>query len=887
MNQSHQRAWVTAAVAVVIGAWSVRLLAPESRVGTSLTRASYDWSQSLMPQTELSNSPVVIVYLDLASYVREKQNPAEPWSRALHARLLDRLTAAGAKAVVFDIIFDEATAGTPSDSAFAGAMRTNGRTVLAGEISSSSRSTERSEGIEAREYALPAKPFLDAASAWGAASLRADGDFVVRRYFPGFPDGAVPSLSAAAAKLAGVPAENINAAQWLRYYGGPLAIPHVSYSAALRTNEVSDEFFRNKIVFVGARPMAGLFLERKDEFRSPLAYWGDSELFMPAVEVQATQLLNLVRGDSLKRLPLPAEALILFFSAMIFGWLMFRFRPLPAAGMAVAAEGIVFGAATIALARARTWFPWLIVEAVQIPTALAGSVVWQSVQWYQQRKKFEARRRSDEAKIHEQAALIEKAQDAILVQDVGGGIVYANPSAERLYGWRAAELGSEASREMLAPKHAREAALANGEWLGELEQKTRDGRKITVASRCTLIRDDAGRPKSFLFINTDVTEKKRLELEFFRAQRAESVGSLAGGMAHDLNNAFAPILMGLQLMQRQRQDEETQRMLSVMEENTQRGADMVRQVLLFCRGNSSEQQPLFLGRPMREMEQMIRQTFPRSINVAVLAPSDLWLVLANATQIHQVLLNLCVNARDAMPAGGELTLAADNVELSAEEAGQMSGAKPGSYVMLLVSDTGSGIPPEMLPRIFEPFFTTKPADRGTGLGLSTVARIVSQHQGFINVKSEPGHGTSFEIYLPRASVSSNVEARQIPVPESARGHGELILVADDEQAVLEMVSLALSEQGYRVITATNGAEAAAKAESSNGAIRLALLDTDMPVMSGPQAASALRTRAPGLPVILMSGEADSNARAQGASTLAKPFQLHELLEAVAHSLNGH
>lgn len=885
LSQSHPRAFVTAAaVAVVIGAFSVRLLSPESRVGTSLTRSSYDWSQTLLPETSLSNSPVVIVYLDLASYVREKQNPAEPWSRALHAKLLDRLTAAHAKAVVFDIIFDEATADSAADQAFAAAMRANGRTVLAGEIDSSSRSTEKSEGVEAREYALPAKLFLDAASAWGVASLSADGDFVVRHYFPGFGDGEGPSLSAAAAKLAGVPPENINAAQWLRYYGGPLVIPHVSYSAALRTNEVGDEFFRNKIVFVGARPMAGLFLERKDEFRSPLAYWGDSELFMPAVEVQATQLLNLVRGDSLKRLSLPAEGLILFCTAVFFSWLLFRFRPLPAAGVAVAAEGIVFGAVTLVLARARTWFPWMIVEAVQIPTALAGSVVWQSLQWYQQRKKFEARRRADEAKIHEQAALIEKAQDAILVQEVGGAFVYANPSAERLYGRSTAELRDESAREMLAPRQARDAALANGEWLGELEQRTRDGRKITVASRCTLIRDNAGRPKSFLFINTDVTEKKRLELEFFRAQRAESVGSLAGGMAHDLNNAFAPILMGLQLMQRQRQDEETQRMLIVMEQNTQRGADMVRQVLLFCRGNSSERQALFLGKLMRDMEQMIRQTFPRSINLAVLAPADLWPVLANATQMHQVLLNLCVNARDAMPAGGELTLAADNVELSVDEASHISGGSPGSYVMLLVSDTGSGIPPELLPRIFEPFFTTKPANRGTGLGLSTVARIVGQHQGFINVKSEAGQGTSFEIYLPRANTAAGVEAKQTAAPETRRGQGELILVADDEQAVLEMVSLALSEQGYSVITASNGAEAATKAESSNGAVRLALLDTDMPVMSGPQVTSILRTRVPNLPVILMSGEAELNSQALGASTLAKPFQLHELLDVVARSL---
>ena len=209
-----------------------------------------------------------------------------------------------------------------------------------------------------------------------------------------------------------------------------------------------------------------------------------------------------------------------------------------------------------------------------------------------------------------------------------------------------------------------------------------------------------------LFINTDVTEKKRLELEFFRAQRIESIGVLAGGMAHDLNNALSPILMGLQLLQKQRSDEETRRMLSVMEENTHRGADMVRQVLLFSRGRDGEKEPLSLGSLVREMERIVRQTFPKSINVAALVPADLWPVLGNATQLHQVLLNLCVNARDAMPHGGELTMAVDNVEVAVDETRQIPNGMPGRFVMLLVSDTGGGIPPEVLPRIFEHFFTT-------------------------------------------------------------------------------------------------------------------------------------------------------------------------------------
>jgi CheY-like chemotaxis protein len=286
------------------------------------------------------------------------------------------------------------------------------------------------------------------------------------------------------------------------------------------------------------------------------------------------------------------------------------------------------------------------------------------------------------------------------------------------------------------------------------------------------------------------------------------------------------------------------------------------------------------------MERIVRQTFPKSVNVAALAPADLWPVLGNGTQLHQVLLNLCVNARDAMPRGGELTLAADNVELGAEEAKQIPSGVPGRFVMLIVSDTGAGIPPEILPRIFEPFFTTKPVGQGTGLGLSTTARIVSQHGGFVNVKSEPPRGTTFEIYLPAATIAPTSEAERNLPSDFPRGHGELILVADDEQAVREMIAFTLVEQGYRAVTAANGAEALALFDQQSGGVRLVLLDTDMPVMSGPETLAALRSRAPGLPVVLISGKDEEISGAENVSRLAKPFQLQELLQTVAAGLGG-
>ena len=871
------------------------LLTPESRLGTSLVRASYDWSQAFGVSEALSNSPVVIVYLDLDSHLREKQSPAEPWSRALHAILLQRLTTAGAKAVVFDIIFGEPGADPVADRDLADAMRVNGHVVLAAEISRSSRDTQKVEGIESLQLSLPAKPFMDAAAAWGVANARVDDDFVVRQHFHGLLNQDQPSLTLATAKLLGISPAIYKKPQWVHYYGGALSIPHVSYSSALHPDEVSDEFFRDKIVFIGARPMAGTFRERKDEFRNPLSAWGDKELFMPAVEVHATQLLNLLRDETLHRLSPLTEVLLLTLTAALFGLALFYFRPLKATGVALLGELAVFGIVALVLPAQKLWFPWLIISAVQIPVALAGSVLFQSLEWIRQKRKFETQRRADEAKIREQAALIGNAQDAILVQDLSGGIIYANPSAERLYGWITAELQNDGVvQRILAPSQPRFAeackvALANGEWLGELEQTTRDGRKLMVESRCTLIKDERGQPKSLLFINTNVTEKKHLEAEFFRAQRMESIGALAGGMAHDLNNALSPILIGLQLLQKERQNDDTQRMLGVMETNTHRGADMVKQLLLFSRGRDSEKEPLSVSNLVREMERIVRQIFPKSINVAALVPADLWPVFGNATQLHQVLLNLCVNARDAMLVGGELTLAADNVDLSVAEAEQIPNGKSGRFVMLLVSDTGTGIPAEILPRIFEPFFTTKPVGQGTGLGLSTTVRIVNQHGGFLNVKSEPGHGTSFEIYLPCATIEPTPETKRESDIPTSRGHGELILLVDDEQAVREMVSLILTEYGYRVLTAANGAEAIATFDEHADAIQLILLDTEMPVMGGAATLAAIRSRAAKVSVVTMSGEpvfdgVMSAKEYPAVETLRKPFQLKELLETVAKNL---
>jgi PAS domain S-box-containing protein len=417
-----------------------------------------------------------------------------------------------------------------------------------------------------------------------------------------------------------------------------------------------------------------------------------------------------------------------------------------------------------------------------------------------------------------------------------------------------------------------------------------DGEARIVHERAEVIKDGSGRVVQLVGTVQDITEQKRIEAEFLRAQRLDGIGALAGGMAHDLNNALAPILMGIQLIRRELKDPEMDQMLTVMEANTHRGADMVRQVLTFARGRDGDGELLDAGKLVREMENIVRQTLPKSIAIEAMVPADLWLVLGNSTQLHQVLLNLCVNARDAMPKGGELTLAADNVDVSAAEASEIPEATPGQYVMLLVSDTGTGIAPEVMPRIFDAFFTTKGPGKGTGLGLSTIVRIVRNHGGFVSVKSKLGEGTTFEIYLPRAEpVAAPVPSPSPGVVDSSPGRGELILFVDDDRSVREMVAPALADQGYRVLSAANGAEALALLNQHDRDVRLILTDLAMPVMDGMEMLTALRNRRPELPVILMSGTLDTtkNPMPPGvASLLLKPFRLEQLLTVIAQALKS-
>src|SRR5947209_3478518 len=322
-------------------------------------------------------------------------------------------------------------------------------------------------------------------------------------------------------------------------------------------------------------------------------------------------------------------------------------------------------------------------------------------------------RKRAEERIREQAALLDKARDAIVVRGLDEKILYWNEGAERIYGWTAEEASGRTARELRLLSELNEAQFEKGqravrekgEWSGEMRQWTKSGAEITVESRWTLVRDDREEPQSILVINTDITERKKIEAQFLRAQRMESIGTLAGGIAHDLNNVLSPILMATQVLQlRAAGDPEARQWLELLQQNAERGADMVRQVLSFARGVEGERVALQPKHLVKEVIKILKDTLPKSVSISYDVPNDLWMISADATQVHQVLMNLCVNARDAMAQGGELTLRAENVALDDAYARMHIEAKPGRYVMLTVADTGAGIAPEVVSRIFEPFF---------------------------------------------------------------------------------------------------------------------------------------------------------------------------------------
>ncbi|BAU15576.1 multi-sensor hybrid histidine kinase [Leptolyngbya sp. NIES-3755] len=399
---------------------------------------------------------------------------------------------------------------------------------------------------------------------------------------------------------------------------------------------------------------------------------------------------------------------------------------------------------------------------------------------------------------------------------------------------------------------------------------------------------DSDRPFRMLGIHMDITEKKQLEAQFLRAQRLESLGTLAGGIAHDLNNILTPILAVLQLLPLKIPDlsDQNRHLLKTAEASARRGADLIKQILTFARGVEGRRIPLQLSHLLLEIRQIIEQTLPKSIDITTNIDPNLWLVSGDATQLHQVLMNLCVNARDAMPQGGTLTLKAENFSIDEQYARMHLDAKAGAYILVSVADTGMGIAPEHLHRIFDPFFTTKEVGKGTGLGLSALLGIVKSHGGFVDVQSEVNKGSQFRIFLPASrtvvpTIDEEIEIRS--------GQQQLILIVDDEAAICETMRETLIAQDYQVLIAQDGIEAVALMAQYQQKIRCVLMDVMMPTLDGLATLPLLRRFNPDLCAIAMSGLTATEIVAQAKNLgfegfLQKPFTRKDLLQMLGRYL---
>ena len=495
----------------------------------------------------------------------------------------------------------------------------------------------------------------------------------------------------------------------------------------------------------------------------------------------------------------------------------------------------------------------------------------------------------------EQFRLIaENLGDMIAVVDLDGKRIYNSPSYKSVLGDPEAlkltdgflEIHPD-DREKVRQVFQETVRTGIGQRL-EYRFLLKDGSVRTIDSKGSVVRDSDGKIFRVIVVSRDVTEEKRLAAQFLRSQRMESIGTLAGGIAHDLNNVLSPVMMAIEVLRTKMSDEVGRRILTTIETSAKRGADIVRQVLAFGRGVKGDRILVQLKHIVTEVVKIAGGTLPKAIRIKTDMPRDLWTVSADPTQMHQVLLNMLVNARDAMPGGGTLAISAENIKLDDTYSRMHLEAKPGAYVCIVITDTGTGIPAEIREKIFEPFFTTKEIGMGTGLGLSTTLAIVRSHGGFINVDSEMGKGTTFKIYIPATgTVSGETEAiAEVALPG---GTGELVLVIDDEAAIREITRETLEAYGYKAMTASDGAEGVALFAEHKKNIALVITDIMMPVMDGTAAILALKRIQPEVKIIAVSGFTTREQMTASSSSsvqafLTKPYTAEELLKALAAAL---
>ena len=489
--------------------------------------------------------------------------------------------------------------------------------------------------------------------------------------------------------------------------------------------------------------------------------------------------------------------------------------------------------------------------------------------------------------------LIETANAPIFGKDTQNRINEWNHCAERLTGYAKSDVMGRSLSDFIVPEY-REAvravldrALAGHETANfEFPMIAKDGRPLLLLLSASSRRDASGAIIGMVGVGQDITEHRESERRSLRAQRLESIGTLAGGVAHDVNNALTPILLATGLFRRRHP--ESHDLIDIMESSARRGASMVQQLLTFAKGVDGRRAAVESAPLLRELEAIVASTFPKSISARFHCGEGLPPVLGDSTQLHQVLLNLCVNARDAMPRGGQLVVEAMRTTISSVEARAHGDGGAGEFILWRVSDSGLGIAQDLLDRIFEPFFSTKSPEQGTGLGLSTAMGIVRSHGGFMRVHSRPNEGSTFSVYLPAARPEAT-DAPPPPPEPRFRGRGETVLVVDDEPAVRDVCRQILLALGLRVRVATDGASALEVLGDPSVDIAAVITDLHMPRMDGIELTRAIRKRWPSLGVILSSGRVDRAdagvLEALGISAqLDKPFTLSSLSAALAATL---
>jgi two-component system, cell cycle sensor histidine kinase and response regulator CckA len=505
------------------------------------------------------------------------------------------------------------------------------------------------------------------------------------------------------------------------------------------------------------------------------------------------------------------------------------------------------------------------------------------------------RRRSEEAQKR-LATAVEQAAEAIVITDNRGTIQYVNPAFERITGYSEEEAIGQNPRLLKSGEHDKkfykqmwETIQGGHVWSGCLVNRRKDGQIYHEEATISPVKDASGTIVNFVAVKRDITEHLELSKQLLQAQKMEAVGTLAGGVAHDFNNilqvglGYSELILGSEgLPQRYKAD------LRKINESAKRGAELVQRLLTFSRKTEVKPLPLNLNRRITELRKMLERTVPKMIEIQLLLAEDLATIHADATQVDQILMNLAVNARDAMPDGGRLVIETANVILGDEYATAHFNAKPGHYVLLIVADNGSGINEENLEHIFEPFYTTKEAGVGTGLGLAMVYGIVQQHGGCIRCLSEPGEGTTFKIYFPAlVSEEEPEDNTAIPVP---RGGSETILIVDDEDMIRDLGSRILQKSGYKVITASNGRQALEVYQERGSEISLVILDLIMPQMGGKQCLELISLLDPGVKVVIASGYSANGAAeealfANSKGFVNKPYEISQLLEVVRSVLD--